>query len=241
MKKYKKYKFRHKETVVTILTEDDKFYKIAVNAILEARKKIEVYIKRDPFFYVTLEPYDCKGEIVERMCKASNLAGVGPMAAVAGVIAQYAVEKMVEAGARFAVIDNGGDIAMYLNRPIVVGLYTYSLTIGLKIEKKGYYAICTSSGTIGHSISFGFADAATIFARDACIADAFATALGNMIKDDFKKEDILETLKNFWERSKNHIEGALVVKDNIIGFIGDIPKFVNAEVNVDIMLNYGSC
>jgi len=236
--KYKKYRFRHKETIVTILTEDDKFYEIAVNAILEARKKIELYIKRDPFFYVTLEPYDCKGEIVERMCKASNLAGVGPMAAVAGVIAQYAVEKMVNAGARFAVIDNGGDIAMYINRPIVVGLYTYSLTIGLKVEKKGYYAICTSSGTIGHSISFGFADAATIFARDACIADAFATALGNMIKDDFKKEDILKTLKNFWERSKNYIEGALVVKDDIIGFVGDIPKFVNAKVNVDIMVNY---
>ena len=238
MKKYKKYKFRYKETIVTILAEDDKFYEIAVNAILEARKKIELYIKRDPFFYVTLEPYDCKGEIVERMCKASNLAGVGPMATVAGVIAQYAVEKMVDAGARFAVIENGGDIAMYIDRPIVVGLYTYSLTLGLKIEKTGFYAVCTSSGTIGHSISFGFADAATIFARDACIADAFATALGNMIKDDFKKDDILRTLKNFWEKSKNYIEGALVVKDDIIGFVGDVPKFVNAKVKFDIMLNY---
>jgi len=238
MKKYKKYKFRYKETIVTILAEDDKFYEIAVNAILEARKKIELYIKRDPFFYVTLEPYDCKGEIVERMCKASNLAGVGPMATVAGVIAQYAVEKMVDAGARFAVIENGGDIAMYIDRPIVVGLYTYSLTLGLKIEKTGFYAVCTSSGTIGHSISFGFADAATIFARDACIADAFATALGNMIKDDFKKEDILRTLKNFWEKSKNYIDGALVVKDDIIGFVGDVPKFVNAKVKFDIMLNY---
>ena len=237
MKKYKKYKFKHKETIVTILAEDDKFYEIAVNAILEARKKIELYIKRDPFFYVTLEPYDCKGEIVERMCKASNLAGVGPMATVAGVIAQYAVEKMVDAGARFAVIENGGDIAMYIDRPIVVGLYTYSLTLGLKIEKTGFYAVCTSSGTIGHSISFGFADAATIFARDACIADAFATALGNMIKDDFKKEDILRTLKNFWEKSKNYIDGALVVKDDIIGFVGDIPKFVNAKVKFDIILN----
>ena len=236
--KYKKYRFRHKETIVTILTEDDKFYEIAVNAILEARKKIELYIKRDPFFYVTLEPYDCKGEIVERMCKASNLAGVGPMATVAGVIAQYAVEKMVDAGARFAVIENGGDIAMYIDRPIVVGLYTYSLTLGLKIEKTGYYAVCTSSGTIGHSISFGFADAATIFARDACIADAFATALGNIIKDDFKKEDIMKALKNFWEKSKNYIEGALVVKDNIVGFVGDVPKFVNAKVNVDIKVNY---
>jgi len=238
MKKYKKYKFKHKETIVTILAEDDKFYEIAVNAILEARKKIELYIKRDPFFYVTLEPYDCKGEIVERMCKASNLAGVGPMATVAGVIAQYAVEKMVDAGARFAVIENGGDIAMYIDRPIVVGLYTYSLTLGLKIEKTGFYAVCTSSGTIGHSISFGFADAATIFARDACIADAFATVLGNMIKDDFKKEDILRTLKNFWEKSKNYIDGALVVKDDIIGFVGDVPKFVNAKVKFDIMLNY---
>ncbi len=232
---YKRFKFRHKETIVTILAEDEKFYKIAVDAILEARKDIEDMIKREPFFYTTLEPMDCNGKIVGRMCQASKLANVGPMATVAGVIAQYAVERMVEAGANFAVVDNGGDIAMFLDRPITVGVFTYSTTLSLTIEEKGYYAVCTSSGTIGHSISFGFADAATVFARDACIADAFATALGNMIKQEFGKNEIENVLKDFWSKAKEHIEGAIVIKGDIVGFAGKIPRLVKANVKPELI------
>jgi len=232
---YKRFRFKHKETSVTILTEDERFYKIAVDAILEARKDIEDMIKKEPFFYATLEPIDCNGKIVGRMCHASKLANVGPMATVAGVIAQYAVEKMVEAGANFAVVDNGGDIAMFLDRPITVGIFTYSTTLSFKIEKKGYYAVCTSSGTIGHSISFGFADAVTIFARDACIADAFATALGNMIKHEFGRKEIEETLKIFWNDAKEHIEGAVVIKGDIVGFAGNIPELTKANVKPELI------
>jgi ApbE superfamily uncharacterized protein (UPF0280 family) len=232
---YKRFRFRHKETIVTILAEDERYYNVAVNAILKARREIEEFIEKDPFFYTTLEPYDCEGDIVGRMCHASKLACVGPMATVAGTIAQYAVERMVEAGAEFAVVDNGGDIAMYLDRPIKVGVFTYTTTVGLEIDKRGFYAICTSSGTLGHSISFGFADAATIFARDACIADAFATALGNMIKEDFGKSEIETTLKDFWKNAKDHIEGALVIKGDVIGFVGDVPKLVKADICPDLI------
>ncbi len=232
---YKRFRFKHKETVVTILAEDERYYKIAVDAILKARKEIENAIERDPYFYATLEPMDCDGEIVGRMCQASKLANVGPMATVAGVIAQYAVEKMVEAGAKFAVVDNGGDIAMFLDRPITVGVFTYSLTLSFEIDEEGFYAVCTSSGTIGHSISFGFADASTIFAKDACIADAFATALGNMIGRDFGKEEIERTLNDFWNYAKDHIDGALVVKDDIIGFVGKIPKLAKADVKPELI------
>ncbi len=232
---YKRFRFKHKETMVTIIAEDEKFYKIAVDAILEARKYIEDMIKKEPFFYATLEPMDCNGKIVGRMCHASKLANVGPMATVAGVIAQYAVEKMVEAGANFAVVDNGGDIAMFLDRPITVGVFTYSTTLSFKIEEKGFYAVCTSSGTIGHSISFGFADAATVFAKDACIADAFATALGNMIKQEFGKEEIEETLKIFWNRAKDHIEGAIVIKGDVVGFAGKIPELTKADVKPELI------
>jgi len=220
---------------VTILTEDEKYYKVAVDAILKARREIEDMIKRNPFFYTTLEPMDCNGEIVGRMCQASKLAKVGPMATVAGIIAQYAVERMVKAGASFAVVDNGGDIAMFLDRPITVGIWTYSTTLSLMIEKDGYYAICTSSGTIGHSISFGFADAATVFARDACIADAFATALGNMIKHEFDRDEIERTLKDFWNEAKEHIDGAIVIKGNVVGFAGEIPRLVKADVKPELI------
>jgi len=157
------------------------------------------------------------------------------MASVAGVIAQYAVERAVSAGANFIVVDNGGDIAMFLDRPLNIGLFTYSNRLCFSIEKEGYYAVCTSSGTIGHSISFGFADAVTIFARDACIADAFATALGNEIKEDFGKEEIESVLKDFWKRSKDYVEGAVVVKGDIIGFVGNIPKMVKAEISPDLI------
>jgi len=233
--KYRRFRFKHKETAVTILTEDERYYEIAVKAIIEARREIEEEIRRNPLFAITLEPIDCEGEIVGRMCKASKLAGVGPMATVAGIIAQHAVERMIEAGASFAVVDNGGDIAMFLDRPITVGVFTYTNTLSFKIEEKGFYSVCTSSGTIGHSISFGFADAATVFARDACIADAFATALGNVIKEDFGKEDVERALRNFWDRAKPYLEGALVIKGDIFAFAGKIPKFVKSNVKPELI------
>ena len=231
----KRFRFKHKETAVTILTDNERYYEIAVQAIMEARREIEETIERDPLFAITLEPMDCVGRIVGRMCEASKLAGVGPMAAVAGAIAQYAVERMVEEGASFAVVDNGGDIAMFLDRPITVGIFTYKNTLSFKIEEKGFYAVCTSSGTIGHSISFGFADAATVFARDACIADAFATALGNIIKDEFKKNDIELALKDFWDKAKDHLEGAVVIKDDVFAFAGNVPKIVKSNVKPELI------
>ena len=230
-----RFKFKHKETVVTILLDEKKYYDVIIDAILEARKAIELKIRSDPFFHTTLEPYDCEGFIIGRMCKASKIAGVGPMASVAGVIAQYAVERAVEEGANFVVIDNGGDIAMYLDRPIKIGLFTYSNKFCFDIDVKGFYSVCTSSGTLGHSISFGFADASTVFAEDACIADAFATALGNIILEYFDKIEIERTLKEFWKKAKNYILGALVVKGDIIGMVGEVPKVFRGEFKTDLI------
>jgi len=232
---YRRFRFKHKETSVTVLAEDERFFKIAIEAILEARREIEAKIREDPLFLTALDPYDCSGYITGRMCMASRLAGVGPMASVAGVIAQHAVERMVDAGASFAVVDNGGDIAMFLDRPITVGVFTYSTVISFRVKVKGFYAVCTSSGTIGHSLSFGFADAATIFARDACIADAFATALCNTIKEDFDYQKIREALNDFWNKNGKYIDGVLVIKENLIGFAGDVPEIVRARVNPDLI------
>ena len=233
--RYRRFKFRYKETIVTILAEEERYYDVAVEAIIEARKEIEEAIKMDPQFQITLEPMDCDGNVIGRMCRASKLANVGPMATVAGVIAQYAVERMVESGANFAVVDNGGDIAMFLDRPVTVGIFTYDLTLGMRIEHEGFYAVCTSSGTIGHSISFGFADASTIFAEDACVADAFATALGNMIREDFGKEEIERVLESFYAKAKRWVDGALVIKGKVIGMVGRIPKLVKADVKPELI------
>jgi len=235
--KYKRYYFRHKETITTILVESDRYFEVAKKAMLEARKRIEEFIKRDPFFYSTFEPYDCKGEIVERMCRASKLAGVGPMAAVAGTIAVFAVERMVEKGASFAIVDNGGDIAMYIDEPVTIGVYAGSeKSIAFRIEPEDRIkAVCTSSGRIGPSISFGDADAATVFGYDVSVADAFATALGNTIKENYGKREIEEALKSFWENARRHVTAAVVIKDGAIAMVGDVPEIVAARIDVDLI------
>ena len=235
--KYRRYHFRHKETIATVLAETDAYFQVAKNAMLEARRRIEEYIKKDPFFYSTLEPYDCKGRVVERMCKASKLAGVGPMAAVAGTIAGYGVERMVEEGASFAVIDNGGDIAMYIDEPLIIGVYAGSeKSIAFRIEPEDRIkAVCTSSGRIGPSISFGDADAATVFGYDASVADAFATALGNAIKAHYGKREIEEALETFWENARKYVTAAVVIKGGVMVMAGDVPEMTAARIDVGLI------
>lgn len=236
----KRYRYQHKETIVTILVEGDRYYDVAVNAILEARKEIESVIRSDPFFLSSLEPYNISGgPVTRRMVEAAEKAGLGPMASVAGMISQYAVEKMVEEGADFAVVDNGGDMAIYSQREIVVGVYTgTNIKLGFKIgPSDDMRAICTSSGRIGHSISFGYADAATVFGGDACVADAFATALGNEIKEEANEESFTAVLEEFWEkcRDKDYVDGIFAVKGEMMGFAGKVPEVVRAEVDPDLI------
>ncbi len=230
---YLRFRFRHKQTIATILVENEEGYERAVRAIIEARREIEETIARDPLFFTTLEPYECEGRITGRMCKASRLAGVGPMAAVAGAIAQYAVEE-VSRYTQFVVVDNGGDIAVCTDRKLVIGIYPSS--IGLIIEPADeIIAVCTSSGKIGHSISFGYADAATVIGSDACISDAFATALGNYIQESYGRIEVQEALEEFWGKSKDYIKGAIVVKEDIIGFVGDIPEIKEVGIRPDLI------
>ena len=104
---------------------------------------LRLYILSDPYFQLTLEPYECPKiapEVVRRMIKAGNTMGIGPMSAVAGTISALAVEAMVEAGAKYAIVDNGGDIALINDRPVVVGIYAGQSPIknlGLIFEPQG--------------------------------------------------------------------------------------------------------
>ena len=237
MQKYKRFRFKHKETIATILAESERQYKLAIDAILKARRLIEERIKRDPYFLITYEPYETEDELDEvtsRMVRASRIAGVGPMAAVAGTISAFAVERMVKAG-EFALVDNGGDIAMH-SCDVTIGIFTpKNLNLGFRIETDEFYSVCTSSGTVGHSVSLGFADAVTVFARDASIADSFATRIGNEIKEDFGLREIEKTLKIVWEHAKEYIDGVLVIKGDIIGKIGEVPKLKKVKIKPDLI------
>jgi ApbE superfamily uncharacterized protein (UPF0280 family) len=229
--------FREKETIATIISEE-RFIKIAKKDIIERRRDLEAFIRDDPFFKITYDPYPCpRGapEIVGRMCSASDKAKVGPMAAVAGALAELAVEAMVEEGATHAIVDNGGDIAMRIDRPVIVGIYTGGSKIkdiGLMIEpNENMIGLCTSSGTVGPSVSLGNADAATVFAKSAAVADAFATALGNSIRTD-DEDDLESAVKDF---KMDWVEGIMVVTHSRIATRGRLPEIVRSKVDYDLI------
>lgn len=184
-------RFRFRQTFATILADEPAHVEAAKAGILAARQDLEAYIARDPFFAATFDPYvpDADDLIVTRMADATRKAGVGPMAAVAGAIAWAGIEAMQEAGASFGVIDNGGDIALISDRAIRVGVHAGEAALSDRIAfvippLKGVYSVCTSSATVGPSISFGMADAVTIFSRNPALADAWATAVCNAIRPD---------------------------------------------------------
>jgi uncharacterized protein len=228
--------FQLKETIVTIAADKQKYIETAKEAIRIHRTALETFILSDPYFQLTLEPYECPEnapEVVRRMIKAGNTMGIGPMSAVAGTISALAVEAMVEAGAAYAVVDNGGDIALINDRPVVVGIYTGQSPVknlGLIFEPRASITgVCTSAGTVGPSISFGMADAASIFSDDVSLADAAATALGNEV--GIGKEAVEASFKAV--KGIPGIRGAIVVQGEYIGIWGKVPKFTKVDVKYE--------
>ena len=178
--------FVFRETIATILADTPEHIEAAKSGMLAARQVLEAYISRDPFFLSTFDPYvpDSDEKVILRMAGATRAAGVGPMAAVAGAIAWAGVEAMVDAGAAFGVIDNGGDIALICDRPVRVGVHAGEAVLSNRIAfvippQEQILGICTSSATVGPSISFGMADAVTVFSHNVACADAWATSVCN--------------------------------------------------------------
>ena len=188
------------------------------------RREIEDYIKSYPLFKSTLTPYswDEKApEIIKSMIKATNQCGVGPMAAVAGAIAEFVGKELLNYSAE-VIIENGGDIFIKTKRirrvSIFAGESPLSHKIILKIQpQKNYIGVCTSSGTVGPSLSFGKADAVTILSDSVLLADAAATAIGNMIKT---QEDIEQGL--IYAQKITGVRGVVIIKDDKIGFWGEV-------------------
>ena len=234
MKEFVHAKLEIEETAATIAAERH-LVGYAVDAIKAARLDIERQIRKDDFFLTTLEPYDppagCS-KVISRMCEASKPAGVGPMATVAGVIAQEALEAMVSNGCTHGWVDNGGDIALILEEQVTAEVFSEpgsKNAVGLDLDPtKGIIGLCTSSARLGHSISFGDADASVILAKDAVLADALATAVGNRAKDG-------ATLKSCFDDFR-HLDGllaGLVMRDGDVAMYGKLPRIVNVEHNAE--------
>jgi len=204
---------------------------LAEQAVKRYRQQIETYIHTHPEFQTSLTPMavdETAPPIVQAMAVAAQQAGVGPFAAVAGAIAEYVGQELLSFSAEL-IIENGGDIFAASARSRVFGIYAGSSPLTGKIALKldaGQMpcGVCTSSGTVGHSLSFGKADAAIVMARSATLADACATALGNLIRS---AEDIPAGL--YFAETTPGLDGAVVIVGEKLGAWGAI-QFVKTAV-----------
>jgi len=226
--------FRFRETIATILAGEPEHVAAAKHGMLDARQALEAYIARDPFFLSTFDPYtpDSDELIIVRMASATQTAGVGPMAAVAGAIAWAGVEAMVDAGAVFGVIDNGGDIALVSDRSIRVGVHAGKAVLSNRIAfivppQDKILGICTSSATVGPSISFGIADAVTIFSHDVALADAWATSVCNQIRP--YDQTVLDGLNS------DEVIGVFAIMGDSMVKWGHLPPLVSAVVDEQLI------
>ena len=220
------------ETAITVIS-DDAYIKAAEQAVFDAREIILRKISEDPFFKTTYDPYPVSeddDELIQRMCQASEIAGVGPMAGVAGAVAVFAVERMVGEGAGYAIVENGGDIALRIDRDITVGVFQDDerfRDIAFRVPKReGIFGICSSSAKIGPSVSLGKTSISTVFSDDVILADACATALGNMIRDGGQQEmsSAMETIGR-----KEGVEGCVSISDGLMAMYGNVPELIRAE------------
>jgi ApbE superfamily uncharacterized protein (UPF0280 family) len=225
-------RFEIGETAVTI-AGDSSHIPRATEAIARARDDIQHQISVDPFFLTTFEPYDrsrATSDLTRRMCDASRSASVGPMATVAGAIAQAALEAMVEDGCGHGWVDNGGDIALMLDRPTVVEVFcepgsddAFGFEVG---PTDGIIGICSSSGKLGHSISLGSADVSVAIADSAILADALATSICNRVRTGSDMQGCFEP----FSRVDGFI-GGLVVFEGDTSMAGCVPRMVGLEHN----------
>ncbi|OGO02509.1 MAG: thiamine biosynthesis protein ApbE [Chloroflexi bacterium RBG_13_53_26] len=196
-----------------------------LKVLMRHRASLEGYIERCPEFLTSLEPV-AVGEdappIVRAMAEAADKVDVGPMAAVAGAIAEY-VGKELLPFSREVIVENGGDIFLKIMKSRSIGVYAgesspFTGKIGLEISpEETPLGICTSSGTVGHSLSFGSADACIVLSRSTPLADAAATAIGNLIG---YADDIPRGID--FARSVEGVRGVLILKDDRIGIWGDV-------------------
>jgi hypothetical protein len=196
----------------------------AVAAIKEVREPLERYILEHPIFLHSLAPLAVEKsapEIVQRMAQAARLANVGPMAAVAGAVAEMVGEKLLKWSAE-VIVENGGDIFLKVGSKRIIGIYAgdSAFTGKMAIEvgaDRTPLGVCTSSGKVGPSLSLGLADAAVVIAPSAALADAAATAVGNMVRSEQDIDAAMERGKKI-----KGISGIVVIVGGSMGAWGDI-------------------
>lgn len=211
-----------KETDLQILTDKPLEKDFVKEKIRLYRWDIENYINKDSRFLTALKPMEVEltaPAIVKEMSNSAKRANVGPMAAVAGAVAEFLGRDLLKKGYKDVIIENGGDIFLKIRKSRHIGIYAgnsrlwnkLALTIKAKDTPLG---VCTSSGTIGHSLSFGRADSVVIISRDTVLADSVATATANRVNS---KADLGKAMD--FARSIKGICGVIIIfKENLVSW-----------------------
>jgi len=198
--------------------------KEALDAVVQSRFIIEQYIRSHPEFATSLVPLPQNKHapiIIKKMIQAGMKTKVGPMAAVAGAVAEYTGQALLKSCDE-VLVENGGDIFFNVNRELTISIFAGESPLSEKIsvripQKDNAYSICTSSGKVGPSLSLGSSDAVTITSFSATLADAAATAIGNIIKTEDDIQKGIDTAQKI-----EHIDGIIIIKDTQLGVWGDI-------------------
>jgi ApbE superfamily uncharacterized protein (UPF0280 family) len=176
-----------KETDLHIRATQD-LKPLTFQSVIRYRYQLENYISQKPEFLMSLIPVEVDEfapPIAREMIRMTQLAGVGPMAAVAGAMAESVGRDLLPESPE-VIVENGGDIFLFSGKELRVGIFAHSsplsYRVGLRIPATNRgWGICTSSGTVGPSLSLGRADAVCVLAPSAALADAAATAVGNQV------------------------------------------------------------
>ena len=198
----------------------------ALQLVAKVRRQIEKYIQKHEHFADSLVPLPIDGEapdVVQQMLAAGQAAGVGPMAAVAGIVAEAVGQGLMKSGIEDLIVENGGDIFINRKQESKVAIYAgsspLSNKVGILLSREAMpCGVCCSSGSIGHSLSLGRADAVVVTARSTALADAAATRIGNEVDGEGASiEKALQVAHDI-----KGISGVVVVQGNQFGAWGDI-------------------
>jgi ApbE superfamily uncharacterized protein (UPF0280 family) len=209
------------ESDIEIFAESD-LSLMALEVLYSLRKDLEVHAVRNGGFLESLSPQNAgpeAPEIVRSMADASAVWGVGPMAAVAGAVAER-IGRALSRWSGTVIVENGGDIWARSSEPVCCSLYAgagspFTDRVAFMVDAPEGKGICTSSGTVGHSTSFGAADAVTVIGADCALADAAATAIANRIKGPADVEDQIRGLT-----LEGNLEGAIACCGDVMAARG---------------------
>lgn len=208
-----------KESDLQILTNKPIDRCFVLERIRAYRFDIENYINKDKRFLTALKPIPIElnaPDIIKEMARETAKVNVGPMASVAGAVAEFLGRDLLRQGFKDVIIENGGDIFLKTTRIRTIGIYAGRSRLWNKLKikikpKDTPLGICASSGTIGHSLSFGCVDSVVILSKKTALADAVATACGNRVQS---KED-LQIALNFAKSTKGVLGAMLIMKNQL--------------------------